>query len=100
MSHSKTQENIHPVFRVLKVVAGLFLQIAKFYLLAWFIVPKAFLEDSRAPQTLNELEYEAKNNPAFIVVIALFAAISGCACFSITYVIPALIIAKIYGGGA
>lgn len=94
MSHSKTQENIRPAFRVLKVVTGMFLLIAKFYLLAWFYIPKLFLTNSKAPTNLDELEYEAKNSPGFLIFTALFAINLSCFLIYALYIIPVEMLAK------
>lgn len=100
-AHLSTKDNANAdmtsfrkAFRCLKVLGMLILFIVRFYLFAWFYVPRAFLTDVRAPQTLSELEYQAKDSPAFLIAIALGAIFMSCTVSCVLYVLPALVIAK------
>jgi hypothetical protein len=86
--------NIRNALRCLKVVGGLLYLSIKFYLLAWFYIPKLFLTNSKAPTNLDELEYGAKNHPVFLIVIALFAINLSCFAIYVLYVIPLEMLAK------
>lgn len=82
--------------RCIKVMVKLICLAVKFYLLAWFYVPRSFLMDAQAPKTLNELEYEAKNNPAFLCVLAFYAIFFSCSVSYALYVIPLQILAEYF----
>ncbi len=82
--------------RLIKVMGGLMFLAIKFYLLAWFYIPRSFLLDAKAPKTLDELEYEAKHNPAFLFVIAFYAIFFICAVSFVFYAFPALMLAKYF----
>ncbi len=77
-------------------MGGLMFLAIKFYLLAWFYIPRSFLLDAKAPKTLDELEYEAKHNPAFLFVIAFYAIFFICAVSFVFYAFPALMLAKYF----
>lgn len=105
MISSKTQkpEILRNTFRCLKAITRLLFITAKFYLLAWLIIPKALmggLAFMNPPQSLNELEYQANSNPGSLIVTVLIAVFFFCATSFIFYVVPALIIANHFFGAA
>ena len=102
-SKAQQPEILRNSFRCLKVTTRLLFIAAKFYLLAWLVIPKALLAAlafMNPPQSLNELEYQANSNPGSLIFTALIAVfLFGVASYRF-YVLPALIIAKNFFGGA
>ena len=90
----KTAKMTSNAFRRLKVVAKLICLAVKFYLLAWFYIPRSFLFYAKAPKTLDEFEYDAKNSPGFLIFTALFAINLSCFLIYALYIIPVEMLAK------
>ena len=80
--------------RLIKVMGGLMFLAIKFYLLAWFYIPRSFLFYSKAPKTLDEFEFDAKNSPGFLIFTALFAINLICFLIYVLYIIPVEMLAK------
>lgn len=80
--------------RLLKVMGGLMFLAIKFYLLAWFYIPRTFLVYAKAPKTLDELECDAKNCPGFLIFNALFAINLSCFLIYALFIIPVEMLAK------
>lgn len=81
-------------FRCINIVARLILLSIKYYLFAWFYIPRTFLVYAKAPKTLDELEYDAKNCPGFLIFNALIAINLSCFLIYALYIIPVEMLAK------
>ncbi len=101
-SKAQQPEILRNSFRCLKVITRLCFVTAKFYFVAWLVIPKALMGglDFMPPQSLNELEYQANNNPGSLMATALIALLSFCVTSFIFYVAPVLIIVNNFLGGA